>query len=412
MKAKKLLKGLSVFLISGFVIVYIIIQLVSSLTSDVAYQYVSVQDVDNTLETTGYIIRNESLIYSDQNGIVNYSVEENQKLGANQLVATVFSDANGVDVQNQIQNINNKIAILERSAIDNSYLSSDVSKIDELIFSSLINTKKALISDDIYLSKQYKSDLIVNFNKRHLITTSSKSFESQINALQAQKNQLTASFQSPLCTVYAPKAGYFSTLLDGYEDHFTPNVLQNLTVDSFHSLIEKPQNNYSSLALGKIITDFDWYTLCELSAKEAEDFKVGSRYSITYLYSSGEKIRALLQKKITQTDSDSVVLQFLIEEVPQNFDYTRSQTIRIIKSSVEGIGFPRSALRVVDGVQGVYVVSGNAVGFKQVEIINTTESMYFSKEFATTDPNYKKHLNGFDRVITEGKNLYEGKILD
>ncbi len=412
MKAKSLLKSLAVFCVSGFVIVYIIIQLVSTLTSDVAYQYVSVQDVDNSLESTGYIIRNETVIYAEQSGIINYAVSESQKLGSNQMVATVFSDLEGVDVQNKIQKINNKIAVLEKSAIDNSYLTSDVSKIDALIYDSLVKIKKSVNDDDIYVTQQYKSDLVVNFNKRHLITTSSGSFEDQIKLLQEEKNQLTTSFQSPLCTVFSPKAGYFSTLLDGYENYFTPKLLNTLTVDSFHSLTQQQKADYDALALGKIISDFDWYTLCEVSVKDAEDFIVGSKYPITFLYSSGEKLKATLQRKITQTDADSVVLQFLIEEVPEDFDYTRSQTIRIVKSSVEGIGFPRSALRVIDGVQGVYVISGNAVGFKEVDIINTTESTYFAKEYKTTDAEYKKHLNRFDRVITEGKDLYVGKILD
>ena len=102
----------------------------------------------------------------------------------------------------------------------------------------------------------------------------------------------------------------------------------------------------------------------------------------------------------------------MIEEIPSDFDYTRVQKIKVIKSSVDGVSFPRSALRMVDGEQGVYVVSGNSVGFRKVDIIESTDSHYISREPDAGQEDRKLYLSKFDRVITEGKGLYVGKILD
>lgn len=433
MKAKRLLFGLTVFLLSAFIIAYIVIQLISGLTTDVQYQYASSVVSDHALEKTGYLVRNETVLYADQEGVLTYSAKESQKMGINQLVARVFDNTQGVTIQNQIRKIEEKISILERSSVDTSYLTSDVSKIDAKLYDSILKTKLSVLDGKINLTPVYKKDLMINFNKRQLITTSALNFDEQIQALKDEKNKLTASLHDPLNSVYAPVAGYFSTLLDGYETSYTPSVINDLTVDSFHQLIERTQQDYGPRAIGKMITDFHWYTLCEVNASEAERFIEGRTYRISYLFSAGQQIQAVLQKKVSQTDTENTVLVFLIEEIPSDFDYTRMQTIRIVLDSTEGISFPRSAMRMVDGVQGVYVISGNAVSFKKVDIIHSTDSHYLSKtpesidkekqaaaqkaqEDGVTSPmeniNPKEYLSQFDRVITEGKDLYVGKILD
>jgi len=412
MKAKKLLINLSVFILSAFIIVYIIIQLISGLTTDVSFEYASAMTVQDTLEKTGYLVRNETVLFANETGVVNYSVSESQKMGSGQLIATVYENSQGVELQNKIREIDEKIAILERSAVDTSYLTSDVSKIDEKIYDSLVHIRSSMEENRISLTSQYLEEILVNFNKRQIITNTADHFAEQIQTLKDQKASLMSTLHDPICTVSSPASGYFSTLLDGYESNFTPADVASLTVDSFQQLIKKEPKDFGEHAVGKIITDFDWYTLCEASSAEAEGLNVGKKYPITYLYSSGQQIDATLQKKVTQTNSDSVILVFLIEEVPQDFDYTRQQTIKIVRKSVGGIAFSQSALRLIDGVQGVFVVAGNTVEFRRVDIIYSSDSLYFSREKERTDEDAKEYLSRFDRVITEGKDLYIGKILD
>lgn len=412
MKAKRLLISLAVVLLSLFVMTYAMIQLISGLTADVSYEYVTQQKVEKTLEKTGYLLRNETILYAESEGILSYSVSESQKVGAEQLIATVYSSTEGIDVQNQINEIERKIAILTKSAVDTSYLTSDVSKIDEKISAALVNAKLSIEDKDLTLVPQNKEQLLINMNKRILVTAGKGDYAQQITELQAQKDQLTSSLQDPLSTVYAPKTGYFSTLLDGFETTYTLDRLEDLTLEGFDALTTAQETAYSGSAIGKLVTDFDWYTLCEVTSEEAEAFVVGQEYPVTYLYSSAQQLNATLTKMITQTDSDRAILVFLIEQVPKNFDYTRQQSIKIVMETKRGISFPASALRIVDGVQGVYIVAGNVVDFKKVEIIDSSESKYLSKEFSELEENSSEYLSRFDRVITEGKNLYVGQILD
>lgn len=412
MNAKKLLIRLGVFLLSAFVITYVLIQLISSLSADVGYEYVSPQVHEKSLEKTGYIIRSETVVYAENDGILSYTVSESQKVGIGQQIANVYESSKGMNIQKEIDEIDKKIVILSRSAIGNSYLTSDVNKIDQKIYENIISAKNSVAKNDLTLVSDSKEEILINMNKRSLVTAGKDNYSVQIGELQQKKDQLTASLQSATSSVYAEKTGYFSTLLDGYETIFTKEKVNNLTLNSFDQLIHEEKIKYPNSTIGKIITDFDWYTLCEVTTAEAEEFQTGKIYPVTYLYSSGQQLSAYLEKKIVQTDSNRAVLVFLMEEVPGDFDYTRKQTIKIVTEKKSGISFPASALRILDGEKGVYIVAGNVVDFKKVEIIDSTQSMYYSKEFDKMDENASKYLSRFDRVITEGKDLYVGKILN
>ena len=136
----------------------------------------------------------------------------------------------------------------------------------------------------------------------------------------------------------------------------------------------------------------------------------GGVLSMTFLYSSGQSLNGTLERIVTQTDTDNVVLIFTIQKVPDDFDYTRCQTVKIKKSGTDGITFPTSALRIVNNELGVYVIEGNSVGFKKVDIIATTNTYYLSKVHTDTATE-NDYLSKYDRVITDGKDLYIGKLL-
>lgn len=422
MKAKKILIGLGTFLLSVFVIVYIMVQLVSSLVTDVSFEYALAEKKVDVLESTAYLIRNERVLYAESAGVTTYFVSESQKIGSNQIIATVYSSGHGVDLQNDLTRLNEQIEILENSAVDTTRLTTDVSKIDNKIYQDLIEVKRLALSGNLGLAHTYKKQIQTNFNKRRLITASENDYSAKIQTLIQKKNQLTATLQDPLCTVYAETPGYFSTLLDGYETVFTPEVLNGLTVDGFNALITRPKAASDPLAIGKVVTDFEWYILCAVDKAEAADLRAGRSYDLSLFYSASASLDGVLQKKIEQTDTDTVILQFLIEKVPQDFDYTRQQAIKIAKRTYSGLRVPRGALRIIDGQMGVYVLNGNTVKFKKIDVVFSTDSEYLSREFTSvyqsteeykeSGKNAKEYLSRYDQIITEGKDLYVGKILD
>ncbi|MPM49547.1 hypothetical protein SDC9_96277 [bioreactor metagenome] len=65
------------------------------------------------------------------------------------------------------------------------------------------------------------------------------------------------------------------------------------------------------------------------------------------------------------------------------------------------------ARRVVDGVTGVYVLSGMEMTFKPIEAVYTTDSYTIVK----WDPSKPGALKLYDEIILSGKGIYDGKVV-
>lgn len=87
----------------------------------------------------------------------------------------------------------------------------------------------------------------------------------------------------------------------------------------------------------------------------------------------------------------------------------RRENCKLINSTYSGLKVSNNALRVVDGEDGVYVLIGQKVVFKPVEILFSTES--FSIVKAKSDYNSRR-LTVNDEVICGGKDMFDGKIVN
>ncbi|MBR3423366.1 MAG: hypothetical protein IKG80_02625, partial [Clostridia bacterium] len=127
------------------------------------------------------------------------------------------------------------------------------------------------------------------------------------------------------------------------------------------------------------------------------------------------------------TASDGALVVFECEEVKEGFDFTRSQSVTIVTSETTGFKVPVSAVRIVDGVEGVYIIDEIKVGFRRIDVIDESGGFYLCREVAaedeatsavtdeTGDPaeteeetKYVPWLKQNDLMITGGTGLSEG----
>ena len=85
----------------------------------------------------------------------------------------------------------------------------------------------------------------------------------------------------------------------------------------------------------------------------------------------------------------------------------RSGPMTVVKKQYSGLKVSRKALRVVDSVRGVYVLTGMQVKFVPVEILYSNDEYIICEKQNETDGALKL----YDMVVVKGKNLYDGKIV-
>lgn len=92
----------------------------------------------------------------------------------------------------------------------------------------------------------------------------------------------------------------------------------------------------------------------------------------------------------------------------------RRQTVDLVFSSRSGIRVPARAVRMEDGVTGVYVQVGVKAEFKPVEVLEQGEDYYLvqpRREENASAAQQKKALRAGDQVIVASREIWDGKIV-
>lgn len=408
---KDIIQKILIALLSVFIIVYTFVQVIAAYSEQLTYAQAILTEYKDTEDLTGYLLRDEIPIRNTTEGTVYTSLDEGEKIRKGELVATVYANAGEKDIQQRILEIDEKIRILEDSQIDTSFLTSGVTTLDSNIYDYIQQSRLDVEGNSLRSATKNKNNLLINLNKRQIIIRTVSTFQPLIENLKSQKAALESTLIGDLGQIYSSHAGYFSLDVDGWETSFTVAALENMTVTSFGELLEGQPEPTQGI-VGKIFMDYEWFTLCPVDKTQAVDYTINKEYTLEYPSTTNQVFGAVLDRMITQTDSDTVILVFRSNEITDGFRFTRKQAVRVVKNQLEGLRINKEALRIVDGQQGVYVLLGNNLRFRKVEIIYTSDDYYLIRRLKSTDADYANSLMLYDNVVLGGKSLYDGKVVD
>ena len=85
----------------------------------------------------------------------------------------------------------------------------------------------------------------------------------------------------------------------------------------------------------------------------------------------------------------------------------RIEDVQIITGEYSGYKISNSAIRTVDGVKGVYVVRGNLLGFRKINVLYSTDTF----TIVNNPEGESDYIKLYDKVVTEGVELYDNKLV-
>ena len=150
---------------------------------------------------------------------------------------------------------------------------------------------------------------------------------------------------------------------------------------------------------------------CPVKKTDLKNFTAGKTYTVVFETNGNRELDLKLAKTLSDTDGDGAVLIFESFDCPADFSFIRLQSVKIVENSINGIKVPVSALRIVDGEEGVYILYGSKVFFCKIDIVGRNENYYIA---ANPDLNETPYgvLCVYDNIIVSGKDLYEGKVIN
>ena len=119
------------------------------------------------------------------------------------------------------------------------------------------------------------------------------------------------------------------------------------------------------------------------------------------------------RENVRQDSKEScLLLVFSCDRLPESGALDRSLSVSVTVDSRSGIYVPAGAIELLDGYRGVYVLKGSVVCFRTVEIIYIGNDYFLVAEEPEDENIPYEYLTVNELIIVNGKNLFDGRILD
>ncbi len=407
---KKYLKQVAVYflttVVSLGVMLYIGYHLFYGLTQKVDTEPALISTVSFRLTADAYIFRDEIPLASSGGGSLVPAVSDGERVGIGDVVSRRYDSASP-DILARLEEINLQLDVIGEMQQRNLSV-RDTASVDSEIYALLAEISRSGASGDADSLLARRASLTAALNRRTLLIGASGDPAAAADALRSEKKQLTAQLGACRAEITTSRSGYYYADCDGYESAFTVDAALSSTPEEFLRLIEAEPGK--AAAGGKIATGYTWYAACITRDSTAASFAVGKKYSVSFPYNGGTALQMTLVRLVESEDGTFLV--FSCTALPGDFVFTRSQPIAVTAGEYSGIRLPLSALRAVDGVSGVYVLSGGIVRYRAVSVLAEGEDWFLADPDPEADPPAEMQwLSRNDIVITNGRGLYEGRIL-
>lgn len=432
MKAGSLAVKLAFAAVLLVVILYFGLGLISYMMepykTTVSYNYIS----ENAVAVSGYVVRDEEAL-PGSGDLVYSSRSEGEKVSKNGTAALIYQNAQALADANMLRNLEDQLEqlVYAQSLTAGTQMSA---RLDDEVISALAGFRETLANGSLTAAAETGSKLRAAVLKRSYAYSGTGDLQTAIASLQEQISVLSASADPGTTRVTAPKAGLFSSLVDGYETVLNPEAARLMTPSTYKNIAPDP----SASGVCKIVYGSKWYFLTVMHSSDVKGLQPGS--GITLRFQKGlDRDIAMKVDYISPEENGQCVVLFVSEKYLNLTTLLRSQNALVIFDSYSGIRVPRSAVRVeavpatdedgepvldssgkqrTESVTCVYSLRGVEAHRKPVtvlwqedEYILVVPDESYLSTITSIDAQEGRRLRAGDQVITAAADLYDGKVI-
>jgi len=394
------------------------------LSTTLAYSYV----VEEGLELSGYVVREEQLLSGGEDGLVRIQRIEGERVSKGGTVALAYADQGALDRLEELETLTAQLDRLEY--IRASALEQQASmKLDKEIMDELTAFRKAVVSERLDAAEDSAGALKNLVLKRDYTYSDTAELEANIASVTARIQELRGQVGGSVRRITAPVPGLYSGVVDGYEDALRPSALGELLPSQLSGVQPDPTHTSN---VGKLILGDDWYYTAVVPTATAEQLqKTLDKQGITTLtlrfIKNVERDLTVVLHSVGPDENGRCVITFRGETYLPQLTTLRKQNVKVIYNAVEGIRVPKEAIRAEkltvdnEGVEttvdaiGVYCVVGMEARFKPVTILHSAENFTLvepEQTLATQETRFETvRLRSGDEVILSAHDLYDGKVV-
>lgn len=423
---KLLFKRILVAALTVLAIMYVLYLLISANFDMYPTENAVQVTVTNKISTNGFIVRDETVINNDTSGVLSYSCDEGEQIGAGGEIAKIYASEEDARAQTLADSLETQKSDLESLQNNSSVNTIGIDTINNSINNNIISYIDNINNENLSSAFSDANNLLYSINQRYLYTGKYSDFNSQIESLQNEIDSLKNSAGNSIGVINTDKAGYFSEFCDGFESSIKYSDIDSVKLSDLENVNKQ---NVSQNCAGKIVSGLNWYVLCKVSADEATRLSLwNSDVSISFSDATSMQVPASIYRIHQESkDSDAIVV-LECDYMDDSLIEARYEPIEIGLGTYTGLIISKKAIHddyvtkttydendtphtEKKKVQGVYVMYGSEVQFKEISIIYSDEDYVICDPSPSEDDLFSDEtVSMYDKVIIEGDDLYDGKI--
>ncbi len=399
---------------------YIAIQLSHNFSAQVSTQRTQkFTDVTHSY-LEGCIFKDGEVLSSDGD-IVHYLVPNGAKVGVGQAYAEIFSgtaipEGERAATEQRLNELSERIGMLE-IGLEGGKNTSDLGSINDDISDNYYAYIDSILSGDIG-SADRSGEKLLGALIDYSAVTLSEAAKNTLSALKEERAALLEKIGGRKTTLVSDRSFTFYRDADGYESSLNSSLVTDLNYDTLSSLMKKDQSSVAG-GIGSMIYSAKWYIALPTDEAEYERFKdgVGRVYEVGFIGSEDLTVEMKLEGAFWEEEEpESAYLLFSSFDLARIAGLDRHQSVRITLDSVTGYRIPREAVHTLGEDQGVYILVGNMIEFRRITIIGEGDGYYvvntYERDLEESLGSEIPYLNVNDLIVTSGRDLYDGKLLD
>ena len=386
------------------IVLFVVIQFYKVTHIELKTQTATISTVYDKVSSEALFIRDESVVEKSPSGVTVACFQDGDKINVNGNVAMQFSSSKAAANYSKYAELTKQIKYYQTLEAQTVGQSADLETINEDIEQKVINYADGLAKNRIGDTAEDLDSVLV---RRQLIIGEDVNLLSIIENLRDQRNNYQ-SYSKPDRYIKTDKSGVFSSYTDGYENLIDYSKAEETTIDGFKSAlkaVDKAQNVSNNI--GKLVTNYTWYIQTLVSADTVKNLENGDYVNIVLKDVTSKSFKAeIVNGAEIALGQKETLLVLKLNEMDADIAKLRKAEIEIRRNTYEGIKVPSEALHVLDGKKGVYVLIASQVKFREVNVIYSDDD-YVLAEY---DESNEKSIHLYDKIITQGKDLKDGKV--
>ncbi|MCD8179934.1 MAG: hypothetical protein LUF26_00425 [Firmicutes bacterium] len=352
---------------------------------------------EKSINTNGFIVRGEWVMYTRSAGTVYHAVSEGDRVQKDSVIGSFFYGDVPEDSIKELSVIDSKIKTAEANENTSSVTFLDSATVESAIYELEKNIIEAAGENDILSISEYKKDI------NSIRQNNEISHDSELEELQAQKEQILSGIGVSNEEITAQISGVFTTYTDGYESLLVPEDIETYDVAYFESLSQSPEIRKieSKVDAGgevcKVVNNHMWYVMMNIPVDSIEDCDEGDTVKIRFNNMADAVVSGTIYNISDEQNGRAVVTVKFTTYLESAFSY-RLVDVDLIFESYDGYKVPIQAIHTdADGSQKVIGISENREYDCYCDILfSNTDSGYVIVE-STEDAENK--LSQMDRIL-------------